>query len=137
MFKYAALSILGLSTSSLSHASATPVTSLNQLVSVFMSLLLVVISILALAWLVKKLNPNLIQQQDFKVIRSISLGSKERLLVVELDNKHHLLGVTSNSINYLYQLDEKLEAIQSAEFAPKLASLLAGKTDNNKEKKAQ
>jgi flagellar protein FliO/FliZ len=136
MLKYVALFVLGLASSNL-YASTTPVTSLNQLVSVFMSLLVVVIAILALAWMVKKLNPSLIQQQDFKVIRSISLGSKERLLVVELDNKHHLLGVTANSINYLYQLDEKLETIQSAEFAPQLLSLLAGKRNNNKENKAQ
>lgn len=81
----------------------------EQLLSMLMSLGLVVMVIVLLAMAIKRLNPNMVTTDEFKVVRSINLGTKERLMIVEMDGKHHVLGVTSQSINYLYQLDEKLK----------------------------
>ncbi|WP_100913020.1 flagellar biosynthetic protein FliO [Pseudoalteromonas spongiae] len=96
----------------------------QQLASMIMSLLLVVGCIVLLAVLIKRFNPQMTPSDEFKVIRSINIGSKERLLVVEMDNKHHVLGVTSGSINYLYQLETPLAEQQMPEFAKQLAHFM-------------
>ncbi|MFY8349930.1 flagellar biosynthetic protein FliO [Pseudoalteromonas sp. SSM20] len=96
----------------------------QQLASMLLSLILVVVCIVILGLLIKRFNPQITQSDDFKVIRTINLGSKERLLVVEMDNKHHVLGVTSGSINYLYQLETPLAEQQMPEFAKQLAHFM-------------
>ena len=98
--------------------------SFQQLASMLLSLIVVVICIIGLALLIKRFNPQVVSSGDFKVIRTISLGSKERLLVVEMDNKHHVLGVTSGSINYLYQLETPLNEQEMPEFAKQLAHFM-------------
>ncbi|MCG9757929.1 MULTISPECIES: flagellar biosynthetic protein FliO [Pseudoalteromonas] len=108
-----------------------------ELLSMGLSLMLVILLILGLAFVLKRLNPNIVNQKDFKVIRSISLGTKERLLVIELDDKQHLLGVTPNNINYLYQLETPLDDVGRTPFANELQKFLAGKgkVANNHNKK--
>ncbi|MCF7515030.1 flagellar biosynthetic protein FliO [Pseudoalteromonas sp. L23] len=110
----------------------------SELLSMGLSLVLVIVLILGLAFVLKRLNPNIVNQQDFKVIRSISLGTKERLLVVELDDKQHLLGVTPNNINYLYQLETPLDDVSRTPFANELQKFLTGKGQvaNNQNKKS-
>ncbi len=80
----------------------------EQVLSMFLSLIAIVFIIITLAFAVKKLNPQLTSSDEFKVVRSINLGTKERLVVVEMDNKHHVLGVTNHAINYLYELEQPL-----------------------------
>lgn len=99
----------------------------SELLSMGLSLVLVIALIVGLAFILKRLNPNIVNQKDFKVVRSISLGTKERLLVIELDNKQHLLGVTPNNINYLYQLETPIEGLSQAPFASELQKFLATK----------
>jgi flagellar protein FliO/FliZ len=104
----------------------------TELISVGLSLMLVVLVIIGLAFVVKKLNPNVGNSRDFKVIRSLPLGTKERLMVIEIDNKQHLLGVTPHSINYLHQLEQPLEEAQVPAFAKELSRFLGNQ--NNKKK---
>ncbi|MFY8272889.1 flagellar biosynthetic protein FliO [Pseudoalteromonas sp. SSDWG2] len=100
-------------------------TGLNlDLLSMLMSLALVVITILILAFFVKRLNPNMTASADFKVVRTLALGTKERLLVVEIDNKQHLLGVTPNAINYLYELEKPLSEREMTPLAKQLSHIL-------------
>ena len=101
----------------------------QNLMSVAMSLALVIVIIICLAVLVKRFTPNMPTMDEFKVIRSIPLGSKERLLVVEIDNKQHLLGVTPHSINYLYELEKPLTAKEMPALAKSFSQIL---NPNNK-----
>ncbi len=95
-----------------------------NVVSMLLSLVLVVVTIIALAFLVKRFNPHLATSEDFKVVRSLTLGTKERLLVVEIDNKQHLLGVTPNAINYLYELQKPLPEREMTPLAKQFSQLL-------------
>ena len=97
---------------------------MENLMSMVMSLVLVIFIIVILAILVKRFNPQLTNLDEFKVIRSIPLGSKERLIVVEIDDKQHLLGVTPHAINYLYQLEKPLEAKEIPQLAKSFSQLL-------------
>lgn len=98
-------------------------TALN-LMSMLTSLIAVVLLILILAWLVKRFNPQLGASEHFKIVRSMPLGTRERLLVVEIDNKQHLLGVTPHSINYLYQLENPLPQNEMPKMAQGLSAFL-------------
>ncbi len=124
------IALLGLSNSVFAaNDAATPTT---DIISMVMSLGAVVVLILVLAFFVKKLNPNLTNNDEFKVIRSIPLGSRERLMVVEIDNAQHLLGVTPHSINYLHKLETPLTEKELPELAKRFGKMLNPQLNQNK-----
>lgn len=104
----------------------------GDIFSMVLSLVVVVVLILVLAFFVKKLNPNLVTSDEFKVIRSLPLGSRERLMVIEIDNVQHLLGVTPQNINYLYKLETPLSEKELPELAKRFGKLLNPKINQNK-----
>ena len=107
-------------------------TPTTDIISMVMSLGVVVVLILVLAFFVKKLNPNLTNNDEFKVIRSLPLGSRERLMVVEIDNAQHLLGVTPHSINYLHKLETPLTEKELPELAKRFGKMLNPQLNQNK-----
>ena len=124
------IALLGLSNSVFAATdAATPTT---DIVSMVLSLGMVVVLILVLAFFVKKLNPNLTNNDEFKVIRSLPLGSRERLMVVEIDNAQHLLGVTPHSINYLHKLETPLTEKELPELAKRFGKMLNPQLNQNK-----
>ena len=77
--------------------------------SMIVSLLLVLFAIVIAAWLLKKLQVGGNTVNGLKVITSLNLGSKERLVVVQVGEKQLLLGITGQQINLLDTLDEPIE----------------------------
>ncbi|MEO2266894.1 flagellar biosynthetic protein FliO [Pseudoalteromonas sp. YIC-656] len=127
MIRFIALSLVTLfpvwARANVDSGAAGNALNLN-VVSMLLSLALVVVTIIALAFLVKRFNPHMTTSEDFKVVRSLALGTKERLLVVEIDNKQHLLGVTPNAINYLYELQKPLPEREMTPLAKQFSQLL-------------
>ncbi|WP_213608805.1 flagellar biosynthetic protein FliO [Pseudoalteromonas sp.] len=124
------IALLGLSNSVFAATdAATPTT---DIISMVMSLGVVVVLILVLAFFVKKLNPNLTNSDEFKVVRSLPLGSRERLMVVEIDNAQHLLGVTPHSINYLHKLETPLTEKELPALAKRFSKMLNPQLNQNK-----
>lgn len=63
--------------------------------------------IFALAKLGKKFHPNLApSNSSLKIISQQSLGSKEKIAVVQVGKQQILIGITAHSINPLLELDE-------------------------------
>ncbi|MDI9817631.1 MULTISPECIES: flagellar biosynthetic protein FliO [unclassified Legionella] len=88
--------------SSLSH---------EELLRVIGGLLLVIALIIFLSWLLRRLNGiGLGMSAGFKVISTMSLGTKEKLMIVNAGNRFLLIGVTPNAINTLYDFGEELPA---------------------------
>jgi len=88
------------------------------------ALMLVIGLILALAWLLRRLpGTGLHPGAGLRVIAGVSLGSKERAVVVDIDGKQLLLGVTPGSISLLYTLDRPLPETPPARL-PEFALLL-------------
>lgn len=80
-------------------------------IRVFFFLGLIVFLIVMLAWLVNKtkINSNFISKNSkLKVVSSLSLGLKEKLMIVQLGEKQILIGVTSQSINFIKDVDEPI-----------------------------
>jgi flagellar protein FliO/FliZ len=77
--------------------------------SMIVSLLLVLLAIVIAAWIMKKLQVGGSTANGLKVITSLNLGSKERLVVVQVGEKQLLLGLTGQQINLLDTLDEPIE----------------------------
>jgi len=128
--KKSLLGVFGFSTSAFAGSGNIGLSS--DLVSMSLSLFLVLGLIIGMAILLKRLNPSLGNSPDFKVVRSFPLGNRERLMVIELDGKHHLLGVTSQNINYLYQLETPLSDQNTPAFAKELSRFMMPASKKNK-----
>lgn len=76
--------------------------------SMILSLLMVLALIIVSALVLKRFN--IVQQggSQLKVITSLSLGAKERVIVVQAGEKQLLLGVTAHNITVLDTLTEPL-----------------------------
>ncbi|MET1254781.1 flagellar biosynthetic protein FliO [Aliikangiella maris] len=85
----------------------------DSIVSMLLGLLAILVVIFILAFLFRKVAHFNLVGKNIKVIESQSLGAKERLVVVEIQNQQILLGVTPHSINHLCQLDKPIEKSQS------------------------
>lgn len=101
-------------------------------VQVSFALILVVSLIFAAAWLMRRLNFSAMHVTNtIKVESSFSLGPKEKLLIINVENERILLGVTSHQINLIQKLahvsSEGAPVVSSnTNFAEKLQALLSG-----------
>ena len=87
---------------------------------------LVLLLIIGLGWALKKsrLVPNL-GREDFKVIYTLPVGVKEKLLVVQAGDEQLLLGVTAQQISFLSKIEPPLMAQPTnSVFANQLAKFL-------------
>jgi len=78
------------------------------ILNVFGSLIIVLGLLFGLAWLYKKLAIKLPGSSHIKIVSSVMLGPRERILVIEVQGKQRVLGVTSNQISMLFELDQPL-----------------------------
>lgn len=106
----------------------------GDLIKMLLGLLGVLAVIGALVWLSRRLNVNIPgANQQMKVVSALSIGIKEKLIVVQVDGERLLLGVTPQSIRLLKTLDADtpLPEDNSGEFANKMRSLLRTGVTNN------
>jgi flagellar protein FliO/FliZ len=101
-------------------------------VQVGFALILIVSIIFAAAWLMRRLNFSAMHTTNvIKVESSFSLGPKEKLLIIRVENERILLGVTSHQINLIQKLahatSENMPGVSAnTNFAEKLQALLSG-----------
>ena len=82
---------------------------LAEFAEVVAMLALVLMIFLALAWLYKKFSVSHARSHaPAQVLGSASLGGKERLVVVQVEDARLVLGVTSASVNVLHVLGESI-----------------------------
>jgi flagellar protein FliO/FliZ len=81
-----------------------------SLIQVTLALMLMVGLILGLAWLTRRFAQPLFQQQkNLRLISSLSLGVKEKIILVEVNGKQLVLGVTPQQITSLHVMDAPSE----------------------------
>ena len=90
------------------HATVQPSAPVSAapLLQVSGALIVVIVLILAAAWLVKRLGftPKRNGTNGLKVSASASLGARERIVVVDVEDARLVLGVTAGQINLLHKL---------------------------------
>lgn len=79
--------------------------SFSMIISLLMVLALIVVS----AWVLKKFNVVNKSVAGMKVITSLPLGHKEKLVVVQVGDEQLLLGVTNQQVNLIKTLEKPLE----------------------------
>ncbi|MFT4994821.1 MAG: flagellar protein FliO/FliZ [Paraglaciecola sp.] len=111
-------------------AEATSLSNPTSIVSIFLSLLLVIAIVFALAYLMRRFNVTHSGSSQLKVVASMMAGTRERVLVIDVGGEQHLLGITSHNINHLAKLDNPLPSEKNTSgenFKDKLAQFMAGK----------
>ncbi|WP_205597935.1 flagellar biosynthetic protein FliO [Stenotrophomonas maltophilia] len=86
------------------HAAAAP-----SLFGAVLALLAVLALVIGLGWLLKRMpGSGFRPAEGMKVVASLNVGAKERVVVVEVNGQQLLLGVTAGGINTLHTLPEPL-----------------------------
>lgn len=109
-----------------------PGVSGGDMLSVILGLCLVTLLIVGCAWLIKRMGAMPASGTGaIKVLAVTSLGTRERLTLVEAGGKQLLLGVTATQITTLHTFDEPVldatQATNNSEFAQKLHQLMSRK----------
>lgn len=85
----------------------------SSLLSVFLSLIVVIAIIFALAYLARRFNVTQTGGGQMRVVASMMAGNKEKIMVVEVGDEQYLLGITAHNINHLATLDKALDNPQA------------------------
>jgi len=91
------------------------------------SLVLVIGIILLLAWLLKHMQAPIMREQNgLRIVSQLTVGTKERIVVVQVGEEQFLVGITSQSIQTLAKLDKPLkeEASVNNAFATQFSRLI-------------
>lgn len=98
-----------------------PHTGSEQLIKMVLGLLFVLMMIFLLAFLFKKyVGSNFIVNTSLKTIAGVSVGQKERVVLVQVGERQVLVGVAPGQVNMLYAL-EKGEEVSVNNEMPKSA----------------
>lgn len=109
-----------------------PHSSAEQMIKMVLGLLFVLVLIFLLAWLFKRyLGIGVISNSSLKTIAGVSVGQKERVVLVQVGERQILVGVSPGQVNMLHALEKGEELKVSNEpnkglFAEKLKQSLSG-----------
>jgi len=97
--------------------------------SMILSLLMVLALIVLCAWVLKRFNLTQQGVSQLKVVTSLSLGAKERVVVVQAGEQQLLLGVTAQQVTLIERLSEPLpiQKANTVELPKSLLSFLLAK----------
>jgi flagellar protein FliO/FliZ len=111
----------------------------GYLLQLILGLVVVIVCIVALAWVAKRVN-RLQSSTDgsLKVLGGLSMGARERVVLLQVGEQQLLIGVSPGRINALHVLDEPVSDIDkisnAGSFSEKLSAML---NDSLKNKSGQ
>ena len=81
----------------------------GHLVQMMVALLMVIMTIMVAAWLMRRINGGQSRLEgEFRVVSGLSLGARERIVLVQVGDKQLLIGVAPGRVQTLYVLDEPI-----------------------------
>lgn len=96
-----------------------------SITSWLLSSLMVIGLILVLGFLLKKSKlTQVMGGGQMKVIATLPVGYKEKLMVVKVGEQQLLIGVTPQQVNFLYRLEQPLDESQPQVFSQQLGKLM-------------
>lgn len=112
--------------------ASSPV-GVGEFVQMFLGLLVVIVVIVAMAWAIRRMG--YVQTRisgALKILGSISLGQRERVVLMQVGEQQLLVGIAPGQIRTLLVLEENLSvetlqpAIVQSGFAQKLQAMMKG-----------
>ncbi len=122
-------------TDKLKTLSGSPLNS-SALLETFGGLLLVLAIIAFLAWLLRRTGQfNSAANGEMKIIAGLSLGSREKAILLQVGEQQILVGVTPQHVQTLHVLDNNIETGSRAKavtssFADKLQQMMKHTTES-------
>ncbi|BBB28677.1 flagellar biosynthetic protein FliO [Neptunomonas japonica] len=103
----------------------------QAIMQVLFGLALVIVIILILAWVLRRVSNLQQSHQKMKIVSSLSLGTREKAVLIEVGDRQVLLGVSPGSVSLLESFSERvITASPDSEFDKKLKqSLDAGSSE--------
>jgi flagellar protein FliO/FliZ len=99
---------------------------------VILGLLLVLAMIFAIAWLLRRFGQGtLVGSQQMKIVSSLPLGPRERLIIVDVNGEQLLIGVAPGRISQLHHFSEPVipaKTKDDGDFGHKLKEILSRST---------
>ncbi|MEE8058210.1 MAG: flagellar biosynthetic protein FliO [Pseudomonadales bacterium] len=96
--------------------------------TVVLGLLSIILLIFGLAWLLRRMGAvSMIAGQAMQVVTSLSVGPREKVVLVDVGGQQVLLGVTPGRVSHLQSFDQpviNLDSASSGEFSSKIKQLL-------------
>lgn len=113
-------------------SAVSQVSTLGALFQALVALAVVLAALFGFLWLLRRLAPGQVGGQGVvKVVGGVMLGTRERLVVVEVGGQWVLVGVAAGGVSHLHTMarpegaDTVADAFPPASFAGKLSELLA------------
>ena len=116
----------------------------SYLTQLVLGLLVVILCIVALAWFAKKMNRfHSVTNDSLKIISGISMGSRERIVLLQVGEEQLLVGVSPGRINKLHVLNSSIttsagissnteDKYSGKGFADKLKIMMSDAASDNK-----
>ncbi|MGL4997038.1 MAG: flagellar biosynthetic protein FliO [Deefgea sp.] len=118
-------SLIGLPLSVLAAAGKVETPIAGQIFQVIFALLFVLAIIVGAAWVMRRFSlvPGGANSQ-MRVVSGVMVGTRERVVIVEVRDTWLVLGVTSDQVNLLHSLDKPLDVQELKPAAPQFAQWL-------------
>ena len=103
-----------------------PVLDTGSIGQLIFSLILVVVLILAVAWLLKRFGGfSATTSGNMKIIEALSMGTRDRIVLLQVGEQQVLLGVSPGKVEMLCTLEKPVETVVSAELQGSFAERFA------------
>lgn len=116
-----------------SQTDTTEPMSSHYLMQLVIGLIIVVMCIVVLGWFAKRMNRfQSSTDGTLKIIGGISMGARERIVLLRAGDKQILIGVAPGRVNTLHVFDDAIEMdvepyrTETTSFAERLATMLSG-----------
>lgn len=86
----------------------------SYLIQLILGLVVVLVCVVVLSWFARKMNKfNASSNDSLKIISGISMGTREKVILLQAGNEQILVGVTPGNINRLHVLNEPVEDVNT------------------------
>jgi flagellar biosynthetic protein FliO len=99
-----------------------------SLLQTILGLIVIIGLILLSAWVMRKISPSMGSNSLLKVISATSVGPREKVVIVEIEEQWLVVGVTSSQVNLLKKLPKgvlpSLGNVNNSSFVSKLKEVM-------------